>query len=336
MTRGSIRSCRFGLGLLALAYVTGLSVYFALLALGVAQYGWLGFLRELTLYLFVPEPALLLAALIVRARGALALLLLPISLFAYFYGPQLLPRGRVESESPRIRVLTFNAGGNEGGGQTDPLIRLLRAERADLVALQETPQATLAALATSLHAEYPHQIGTPDAATLSRFPILNASDFSLYEHGYLNQQMDVDIAGTLITLTNVHIRRPTTGLGLRGALSWGSSYEADWRDSQIEVLVSRIDSVVGAQVVTGDFNQTEWSPSYPRLVGELQDSFREAGWGFGHTFPSNLAWARWDISLPLLRIDYVFHSRELLAREAHIGPASDSHHLPVIVDLSFR
>ena len=38
-----------------------------------------------------------------------------------------------------------------------------------------------------------------------------------------------------------------------------------------------------------DFNQTEWSPPYPRLVGVLEDSFREVGWGFGHTFRSNLA-----------------------------------------------
>ena len=100
--------------------------------------------------------------------------------------------------------------------------------------------------------------------------------------------------------------------------------------------MSHVRSVEGPQLVTGDFNQTEWSPSYPLVTAELRDSFREAGWGFGHTFPSTLSWARWDISLPLLRIDYIFHSGELLAQDARVGPASRSQHLPVIVDLAFR
>jgi endonuclease/exonuclease/phosphatase (EEP) superfamily protein YafD len=104
----------------------------------------------------------------------------------------------------------------------------------------------------------------------------------------------------------------------------------------MKALVPRIDSVVGPQLVMGDLNQTEWSSSYPLVATELGDSFREAGWGFGHTFPSDLAWTHLDISLPLLRIDYVFHSSDLLVEEAHVGPAGGSHHLPVSVALGFR
>jgi endonuclease/exonuclease/phosphatase (EEP) superfamily protein YafD len=233
-------------------------------------------------------------------------------------------------------VLTFNAGGNEGGGQPEPLIRLLRAERADVVALQEMRRSTLEVLATTLRAEYPYQVGTPDTATLSRLPILDANELSFHDSAYLSQQLELEIEERVLTLTNVHVKRPTAGLNLRRVLSWGRTYDADWRDAQVEALVPYIRGVTGPQLVTGDFNQTPWSTSYPLVTAVLQDSFREAGWGFGHTFPSSLAWAGWNLPLPLLRIDYVFHSGELVAQQARVGSEAGSHHLPVIVNLAFR
>src|SRR5579884_4396655 len=73
--------------------------------------------RELTLYAFLPLPVLLLAALLLLARTALVLTLPPLLLFAYFYGPQLLPRHPPEAAGPQLRVLSFNTGGNAGGAR---------------------------------------------------------------------------------------------------------------------------------------------------------------------------------------------------------------------------
>jgi vancomycin resistance protein VanJ len=322
--------------LLALGYLAGFITYLVALGLGWLHAGWPGVLRELTLYVFVPVPCLLLAAVLLRSRWTLALMLLPLAVFAWFYGPQFLPRAPAEPPAPSFRVLTFNAGGNEGGGQAEPLVRLLRAECADVVTLQEIPSRTLEILAVTLREEYPFQVGTRDTATLSRFPLLDVTEFRLDEDGYWNQDLEVEIDGLLVRLINVHVRRPASGVSLRRVWSWARNYNADWRDAQVEALTRQIRMAEGPQLVTGDFNQTDWSPSYGLVAAELRDSYREVGWGFGHTFPSHLGWTQREASVPLLRIDYIFHSPDLVARSARVGPASGSHHLPVIVDLGFR
>jgi vancomycin resistance protein VanJ len=326
---------RFGLGLLALLYLAVLAAFLGLLALGWLRTGWLGFLRELTLYWFLPVPFLIAGALLVHARAALVLALAPSLLFAYWYGSQLLPVPRGSNGAPSFRAMTFNAGGQEGGGQLAPLLRSIRLEGADVITLQEVPPATLSPLVMALVADYPYQVGTPDAFTISRFPLLDPSEFQLQGDGYLCQRMDVVVEDRLIALFNVHVRRPSSGVDLRrNWLPWASQYDAHWRDVQMAALLDRTRGVDGPLVVMGDFNQTEWSPSYAGLTAELEDSFRAVGWGFGHTYPAH--WTRWPISLPVLRIDYIFHSPELVAARARVGQDGGSYHLPVVADLAFR
>jgi len=68
------------------------------------------------------------------------------------------------------------------------------------------------------------------------------------------------------------------------------------------------------------------------------DSFREAGWGLGHTFPA--AGGRyWALPYPslLVRIDYVFHSRDWKAEAAWVGEwDGQSDHRPVIASLTLH
>jgi len=326
---------RLVLGVIVLSYLALLLGFLSVLALDWPQTGWLGFLRELTLYLFLPVPFLIAGALLLRAWESLALALLPALLFAYWYGTQLVPLPHGSSGASRFRAMTFNVGGQHGGGQLEPLLRAIRAERADLITLQEVPAATLEALVPALLTDYPYQIGTLDTMTISRFPLLDVEEFRLQADGYVCQRMDVVIEDQLITLFNVHVRRPTSGVDLWHTwLPWASRYGVDWRDTQVTALLGLIREVDGPLLVMGDFNQTEWSSSYSRLTTELQDGFRATGSGFGHTYPSH--WGPWNIRLPLLRIDYIFHSAELVASRAHVGPDGGSYHLPTVADLAFR
>jgi endonuclease/exonuclease/phosphatase family metal-dependent hydrolase len=74
----------------------------------------------------------------------------------------------------------------------------------------------------------------------------------------------------------------------------------------------------------------------------LEDSWREAGFGFGHTFPgaqnewsSRPAIAGWDVPQWLVRIDYVFHSTHfdtLAVRTAQFDGMSD--HRGVVASLA--
>jgi vancomycin resistance protein VanJ len=199
------------------------------------------------------------------------------------------------------------------------------------------PSATLQQLRTELAAAYPYQEGSADAVSFSRFPLQRGPALQLGDSPYVGQQLSVSVRGRPVHLTNVHVTRPLYRLQWRRQLvPVVRSYNPESRDAQVTELVNRIRAVPGPRLLTGDFNETEWSRPYQLLAAELGDSYREAGRGFGHTYPSNFVWGDWLFALPLMRIDYVFHSRDLVALEARVGPDGGSDHLPVVAELSFQ
>src|SRR5690606_17366211 len=92
-------------------------------------------------------------------------------------------------------------------------------------------------------------------------------------------------------------------------------------------------------IVVGDFNTTERSTAYETVSLALTDAWREAGYGFGHTFPGGpRSPTPLGVSVPpwLLRIDCVFRSAEIVATSADIGPwDGGSDHRPVLVTLAW-
>jgi len=77
-------------------------------------------------------------------------------------------------------------------------------------------------------------------------------------------------------------------------------------------------------ILTGDFNDTPVSYSYRQIISELKDSFVEAGKGLGQTHAQ---------MLPMLRIDYIFHSEALKAIEHRTIDKDFSDHYPLVARL---
>ena len=77
----------------------------------------------------------------------------------------------------------------------------------------------------------------------------------------------------------------------------------DARQYQTDLLVELIKSTPYKTILCGDFNDTPNSYTYHQIHKYLNDSFMETGNGFGFTFKE----------LPLLRIDYMFHSSNIKA-----------------------
>lgn len=137
-------------------------------------------------------------------------------------------------------------------------------------------------------------------------------------------------------LVNIHMT-PTTGILPRDEVE--QSIRSREREAMLLAdLIRQADTVI----LGGDANTTSLSDAYRILTAELTDSFREAGFGLGHTFPGSkipesdrphigsLFAPPW-----LTRIDYIFHSDDwtvLSARTAHFDGVSD--HRGVIVELS--
>jgi len=93
------------------------------------------------------------------------------------------------------------------------------------------------------------------------------------------------------------------------------------RASQIETVVKFVKSSPYPVILAGDFNDTPVSYSYRQIDNELDDTFVDAGKGFGQTHAQ---------ILPFLRIDFIFHSKGLQTIEHRTIDKDYSDHFPIV------
>jgi endonuclease/exonuclease/phosphatase (EEP) superfamily protein YafD len=324
----------------AALYLVGLSAYFVALALGRARDGPLGFARELTPSLFLPVPVIVGTGIVLRAVAALVLSGPSVVLAATALKPVwLVRRGQASAASApiRFRILTLNAGGNARAPVASEVERSVRRLDPDIVALQELTPETLERLRRSLADRYAYCLGGWPAIVFSRLPIRAGGTLRFPSRGSDGQRVEIEIAGRTLVLFNVHITRP--GYELDGRLApfrLVRHYDPTTRDTDAALVHAQVSGARAPCVLAGDLNATEWSHPYRLINATLVDAFREARRGWGHTYGVSLRRGRWDLRMPVARIDYVFHSRELFTFEARLGPDCGSEHLPVVADLGFR
>ena len=150
------------------------------------------------------------------------------------------------------------------------------------------------------------------------------------------QQVSIDVAGEVIGLFNVHLQAPQLPARWhRGSLVLvAPQYETSIQDDELERLLGELDLLQGPVVVAGDLNMTDQSPGYKELTRRLGDAHREVGWGLGLTFPDREA-RRITSPFPLMRIDYILHSRDITAHRAYVGDRGGPTHRYVVAELSF-
>jgi vancomycin resistance protein VanJ len=289
--------------------------------------------NALSLYGFVPLPLVIIAAVALRRVSAMALSALGVGAWLSFWGGLFLPRMNTPPPAEPLVVLTFNAlGFNPDPAHT---MRVIRDSAADLVALQELNPETATRIERELPAIYPYrwlepQSGARGGGILSKHPFTRSQP-ALFRHGWPATPMVafVDVSGTRVTVVRFH------------AASGSEHFYR--REQQARALAAYAQAHEGPLIITGDLNATDQNRAYTLLAEQLDDSWREAGWGFGHTFPgpptkkhggSRPTIAGVPAPLWLLRIDYVFHSRELRTSAARLArPSEGSDHRGVIATL---
>jgi vancomycin resistance protein VanJ len=161
----------------------------------------------------------------------------------------------------------------------------------------------------------------------SRFPIAAAAPFPLPPRN-LALHATLQVEHTLVHVLVVHLspnralRSPLPALGTIATAHYAT------QANEIASIRQELQPIHAPILLLCDCNLTETSQAYAALATLLHDSFREVGWGFGHTYPAD--------PLPLQRYDYIWHSEEFVALEAEIGPAAGSDHRPVIVRLGLQ
>jgi endonuclease/exonuclease/phosphatase (EEP) superfamily protein YafD len=238
----------------------------------------------------------------------------------------------IDEFEPAFTAMTFNVG--NGLIVPERLTALLRASAADLIGLQEVDMRQAEAL-TWVADAYPYQAirgtGFSGRALLSRYPILDV-EWLHFSDARPDLRTVVRLFDTRITVLVAHPRPPRPG-------RHGVIFDSETLN-QIERLVGLAASSAPA-VLLGDFNLTPRHPAHARLLASgLVDAFLTAGSGHGSTFPLRPGRTRWG-SLPFAwlplpsfaRIDYIWHTPDLVTRRAWVGSRGGSDHRPVLARL---
>jgi endonuclease/exonuclease/phosphatase (EEP) superfamily protein YafD len=233
------------------------------------------------------------------------------------------------------------------------VVAAIEASNADIVALQELNHPAAESIERDLAARYPYQVLQPDVKVggmgiLSRYP-LHVQDVTLPPESWLGgpQVVEVDIAGTAVTLFHFHAL--STSLGKGGPLRFVPS-TMEWsireRERQAQAIASFAAAHPQPLLAVGDFNTTDQTRAYAIVRGVLGDAWRRAGWGPGGTFPgaassgsSRPSIAGLAVPMWLVRIDYIFYSDDWQVHSAQIGPwdgVSDHRSLLATLQLSHR
>lgn len=318
------RLCRV---LIALLWLAALGVA-ALMALRYAPSAFTQGRKVPQLAAFVPWltiPAVALLALAARLRrralAVLCALLVAAQVVwhAGYFLPADLPEAATRQVVPRrtsdddtMRIMTLNC--MNGEADAEDIVRAVRTERVELLALQEVSNGLLdrlnqAGIAELLPYRLTGRAGWRDNGGVnclfSLAPLEDADTNVLSEDAGASATPAATVtlgSGVKVRFWSVHPSSPKTGQ--RGL----------WNTTLTSLGQSVGDDV--QYVLLGDFNATWDHLRFRRLLGnaELVDASQQAGAGFHMTYPSSpelsLRYAPVPVPFPLMEIDHILYPRD--------------------------
>ncbi|MGC4192844.1 MAG: endonuclease/exonuclease/phosphatase family protein [Thermomicrobiales bacterium] len=236
--------------------------------------------------------------------------------------------------SDTITVLNANVG--NGFAPNTQLVDAILATGADLVALEELNASQSIVVGDALRDRYPHQVTFGDSyegkGLFSRWPIADARQLHLVE-GRPDVRAILTFGAREVTVILAHPRPPK--MRREGIVF-------DRRSVRQVLRLGSLTLESAPAIMVGDFNMSPRHPLYRRFVQVgLVDSVAVRGTDAGMaTFPIRFADA-WQRGMPVrrlrvppvMRFDYIWHTREFVTEHAWIGPDTGSDHLPVVARL---
>ncbi len=210
-----------------------------------------------------------------------------------------------------------------------PLLRLIREEKPDLVALLEINARWKSLLVPALLSDFPFQSIHP------REDNFGLAVFSRARPGGGRVEFFADVEAPSVDLTwfhpDAHIR-----LVLTHPLPPGDEETTFLRNQHLADLANWRRFVAGLTppgapatptLILGDLNATPWCPPLRRLLAEtgLRPAADDAG----------LLAASWPVPIPFLRIplDHALLSPELACESYRVGPDIGSDHFPLVLEV---
>jgi endonuclease/exonuclease/phosphatase (EEP) superfamily protein YafD len=303
------------------------------------RWWWLFLINALSLYLFVPLPAVVVAAAALRRGWLMIGAGCGIALGLWFYGSVLIMPPGVRVTGPTLTVMSYNMWAPNP--YPERIVAAIRDSGADVVGLQELSLEGAEAIERELATMYPYQLLDPQPTVrgmgiISRYPLRALPVPDGWWVG-LPQVAVVDFEGTEVTLLNFHAIPPTASLGR--PRNTGLTHVVREREAQARSILALATARPGPFIALGDLNATPRNAVHRILTADLVDAWEQAGRGFGHTWPGapgddQVVFAGIPAPAWLVRIDYVFHSRHWATAAARTGLSNNgSDHRPVIAAL---
>ncbi|MEZ5300466.1 MAG: endonuclease/exonuclease/phosphatase family protein [Verrucomicrobiales bacterium] len=232
--------------------------------------------------------------------------------------------GDWEKPPGAIRVVTVDCARREQA------LAAAAALRPDIVLMQERPPLDIRLVADVIFGEGEgYAVGGPDCAVLSRWELApvhaNPISLGMQARGALP-------GGRYYHALSLHLSPPPKTLALYDPAAWAAHRAArQGRRNELFSLVAMMSKTVPkgeAALIGGQFNAPPGDAALHLLRRPgLNDAFREAGAGWGDTFPQDL---------PALRLAQIWASPDLVPLRAWVVPNPESDHRIVACDYEVR
>ncbi|MFJ8434878.1 endonuclease/exonuclease/phosphatase family protein [Kitasatospora sp. NPDC094019] len=252
---------------------------------------------------------LLLAALRRSALAAVAVLL-PALVWSVLFAPVLLDKRAVGGD---FTVVSHNV--NEDNPDPGRTARALAGSGADVVAVEELARGAQETFRRELASAYAFAEVHGGVALWSKYPLKDVEPVEIMPWTRAVRATVVTPKGP-VALYTAHLASvrvlPEAGF---------TTFARNEAAGRLAAAVER--EPLSRVVVVGDFNGSFDDAALRPLTGPLRSAQREAGDGFGFTWPA---------SLPVVRIDQIL-VKGITARSAWTLPDTGSDHLPVAASL---
>ena len=270
----------------------------------------------------------LLLAVLVRRTWLIVVSLLLVGIISRSYWPMFLPHLPHAIAAPemqtKLRVMTFNV--HFANHDIADLVELVQTEKPDLIAFQEITPEIIGPLRDDIGGDYPYFLlddaRWPRLAIVSRYPLTGLAPPT---GAWRTQWAIATLPQGPVVVWNVHsppsIRQE----------DW------EWQRRTFQAIADALAPDECPTLVMGDLNTTDQNENYSLLTASLVDVQRQAGDGFGFTFPdTRLYFPSHPGFGPFIRIDHILVSRQLVPEEVHVGAGRyGSDHYPVIAALAY-
>ncbi|WP_239000302.1 endonuclease/exonuclease/phosphatase family protein [Hyunsoonleella ulvae] len=216
------------------------------------------------------------------------------------------------------------------------IIDLIREEAPDILCLQEYHPHKNIDLSFFRH-KYEKLSGKRNKygqAIFSNFPIVNSGSIEFPETSNNAIYVDIKIQSDTVRVYNLHLesmRIDTKVESLKKENSErlfkrvGNTFKM--QQFQTELFLRHKNECAYKMIISGDFNNTAFSYVYRKIKGDLNDTFKEAGNGFGRTY---------DFKFFPIRIDFILSDDSFKVNGFKAYNAHYSDHYPIMTTLDLK